>query len=129
VLLHSLEVLRAESLRQQGLAEQLKKVLLHLEAHYAEPLAVAQAARMAGMSPSRFSKVFKHVAGMTFLTYLMHLRISHAARLLRESTQQVGAIAAETGFADQSYFVRRFRRHFGQTPLAYRHARASAAPA
>ena len=125
----SLEVLRAESLRHQAHAEQLKKVLIHLEAHFVEPLAVGQAARMVGMSLSAFSKVFKRVAGMTFLTYVMHLRMSHAARLLRESTRLVGEIAAETGFADQSYFVRRFRRHFGQTPLAYRRAHAGPAPA
>jgi AraC-like DNA-binding protein/mannose-6-phosphate isomerase-like protein (cupin superfamily) len=125
----SLEALRAESLRHQEQSQQLKKVLLHLEAHYAKPLAVGQAARMVGMSPSGFSKVFKHVAGMTFPTYLIHLRMSHAARLLRESTWLVGEIAAETGFADQSYFVRRFRRNFGQTPLAYRHAHAGTASA
>jgi AraC-like DNA-binding protein len=120
----SLEVLRAECLQQQERAEQLKKVLMHLEAHFAEPLALGEAARMVGMSSSRFSKSFKRVAGMTFLTYLTHLRMSHAARLLRESTRQVAEVAAETGFADQSYLVRKFRKHFGQTPLAYRRAHA-----
>jgi len=114
------EVLRAEFLRRQEQAQQLQKLLEHIESHYAERLAVQDAARLVGMSPARFIKVFKRVAGMTFVSYVTHVRLSRAARILRESIRLVADVAAETGFTDQSYFVRQFRRHFGQTPIAYR---------
>jgi AraC-like DNA-binding protein len=122
------EVLRSEFVRQQERAEQLKKLLTRIETHYAEPLALADAARMVGMSPSRFTKVFKRATGMTLVAYLTHVRLSCAARMLRETTRLVAEIAAETGFADQSYLVRQFRKHFGQTPLAYRRAHSAQAP-
>ena len=64
--------------------------------------------------------VFKRVAGMTFVAYVTHVRLANAARLLKESTRSVADIASCTGFADQSYFDKRFRRYFGQTPLGYR---------
>jgi len=116
------ELLRADFLRQQERAEQLRKLLAHIETHYAERIALEDAARMVGMSPAGFIKAFKRVAGMTFVTYVTHVRLSRAAQLLRETTRQMADVAAITGFADQSYFVRQFRKHFGQTPSAYRHA-------
>ncbi len=118
------EVLQAEFLRQQARAAQLKKLLAHIEAHYAERLALKDAARMAGMSLRQFTKVFKRVAGMTFVTYVTHVRLSRAAQLLREGVKPVAEVATDTGFADQSYLVRKFRKHFGQTPVAYRRAHA-----
>ncbi len=124
----SSEMLRADFLQQQERAEQLRKLLAHIETHYAERLSLEDAARMAGMSPSSFIKAFKRVAGMTFVTYVTHVRLSRAAQLLRETTRQMAEVAAITGFADQSYFVRQFRKHFGQTPSAYRHAHTGKPP-
>ena len=113
-------VLKSEFVRQQERAQQLKKLLDHISRHYAEKLPLAQAAAMVAMSPPKFIKVFKRVAGMTFVAYVTHVRLANAARLLKESTLSVAEIASRAGFADQSYFDKRFRRYFGQTPLGYR---------
>ena len=43
-----------------------------------------------------------------------------AARLLAFTDRTVGEIAHATGFADQLYFSRSFRRHRGEAPTAYR---------
>jgi AraC-like DNA-binding protein len=83
-------------------------------------MTLSAAARLAGMSQAKFVKVFKRVAGLTFVAYVTHVRVANAARLLKETTLSVAEIANRVGFADQSYFDKRFRRHFGQTPLAYR---------
>jgi transcriptional regulator GlxA family with amidase domain len=50
-----------------------------------------------------------------------------AARLLIETMDSVGEVAAAAGFADQSYFDRRFKLKFGLAPRTYRamHAQAS----
>ena len=65
-------------------------------------------------------KAFKQVAGMTLVTYLNHVRLARASQLLRESGQTIAEIAAETGFADQSYFDRRFKKAFGMAPKLFR---------
>ena len=113
-------VLKSEFVRQQERAQQLKKLLDHISRHYAEKLPLPRAAAMVAMSPPKFIKVFKRVAGMTFVAYVTHVRLANAARLLKESTLSVAEIASRAGFADQSYFDTRFRRYFGQTPLGYR---------
>jgi AraC-like DNA-binding protein len=116
----SSRLLQWELVRQQQRSLRLKGLFEHIRESHAEHLPVAAAARLAGMSPSQFTKAFKRVAGMSLVRYLNHVRLSRAVRLLRESELTIAEIATEAGFADQSYFDRRFRHAFGQTPSAFR---------
>ena len=76
------------------------------------------------MSVPQFVRQFKRLAGMSFITYLTNVRLSRAVRLLNESCQTIAQIACEVGFSDQSYFDRRFKEAFGQTPRDLRRIRA-----
>jgi AraC-like DNA-binding protein len=118
----SSEVLKWEFMRQQERSLRLKKVFDQISAQPAEKLSVASAARLAGMNTAQFMKTFKQVAGMTLIAYLNHVRLANAARLLRETSRSIAEIASETGFSDQSYFDKRFKRAFGQTPKEFRAA-------
>ncbi len=114
------DMLRWEFMRQQQRSLRLKKLFDHIQAHYAEKLSVGAASKLVAMSPAAFMKSFKQVAGMTLVAYLNHVRLARAAQLLRETDRAIADIAAETGFADQSYFDRRFRSAFGSAPSAFR---------
>jgi len=116
----SSEILKWEFTRQQQRSERLKKLFDHISRQYAEKLSVAAAARLAGMNPPQFMKIFKQVAGMTLVAYLNHVRLANGARLLRETDRSIAEIASEVGFADQSYFDKRFKRAFGQAPKEFR---------
>jgi AraC-like DNA-binding protein len=48
------------------------------------------------------------------------VRLARAAQLLRETDGSIADLAAETGFSDQSYFDRRFKRAFGMAPKEFR---------
>jgi AraC-like DNA-binding protein len=117
---HGSEVLKWEFLRQQERSMRLKPLFDHLSRNYASRLSVAEAAAMVHMSQPQFMKVFKKVAGTTLVAYLNHVRLSNGVRLLRETRLTIAEIAAETGFFDQSYFDRRFKRAFGTSPREYR---------
>ena len=114
------EVLKWEFFRQQERSLRLKKVFDHINAHSAEKLSVGAAARLVGMSAPQFMKNFKQVAGMTLVAYLNHVRLSTAARMLCETNDSIAEIANVTGFSDQSYFDKRFKRAFGCTPKDFR---------
>lgn len=120
------DVLKWEFMRQQQRSLRLKKLFDHIETHYAEKLSVGAAAKMVAMSPAVFMKAFKQVAGMTLVNYLNHVRLARAARLLRETDHTVAEISNDVGFADQSYFDRRFKRGFGQSPREFRRRAAGA---
>jgi len=109
--------------RQQSL--EFGRLYEYLWENHAEPITVTQAASMLGMSQFRFMKFFKKATGMTFVTYLTHLRLSCAHRLLEEPHRSIAEVAATVGFADQSYFDRRFRQLYGRTPREVRAAALS----
>lgn len=114
------EMLKWEFMRQQQQSLRLKKLFDHITARPAEKLPVSAAARLVGMSAPQFMKNFKQLAGMTLVAYLNHVRLANAARLLRETDRSIADIADATGFSDQSYFDKRFKRGFGRTPKEFR---------
>lgn len=114
------EMLKWEFMRQQERSLRLKKLFDHITARPADKLSVSAAARLVGMNAPQFMKSFKQVAGMTLVAYLNHVRLANAARLLRETDRSIADIADATGFSDQSYFDKRFKRGFGRTPKEFR---------
>jgi two-component system response regulator YesN len=114
------DFLRSELIRQQERATRLRPVFEYVSRNFAENLTLKQAAALASMSQPQFIKLFKRVAGMTFVSYVTHVRLSHAFRLLKESSLTIAEVAVITGFSDQSYFDRRFKTAFGQVPSAIR---------
>ncbi len=114
------EVVKWEFMRQQERSLRLKKLFDYINAHAAEKLSVGASARIVGMSTPQFMKTFKQVAGLTLVAYLNHVRLANGARLLRETTRSIADIANATGFSDQSYFDKRFKRAFGKTPKEFR---------
>jgi AraC-like DNA-binding protein len=110
----------SELIRQQERSARLKPVLEFVERNFADPITLKEAASLAKMSIPQFIKLFKQVAGRTFVSYVTHVRLSHAVRLLKESSLTIAEVASEVGFTDQSYFDRRFKAAFQRTPRDFR---------
>ena len=94
----------------------------YVEAHFAEKLYLEDVCRIAMMSHSTFSYIFKQLTGQTFSEYAMNLRLTRARKLLEESALPMLEICAQCGFSDSNYFSRAFKRCFGVSPSAYRSA-------
>ena len=60
------------------------------------------------------------VEGLTFSDLMLEIRVSEAARLLRESELSVTAIGYICGFADTSHFSHSFKRRHGSAPGVWR---------
>lgn len=96
--------------------DRLVPLLRWLELNFSRKISVAEAARIVGLSEARFMRRFRQATGSTFVDYLNQIRLREAYRLLRETPLPVGEIAEQCGFADQSYFDRRFKAYFGIPP-------------
>ncbi len=96
------------------------QLLAHLERHSAETIPLAQMETIAGMSPRTLQRHFRAVTRTTPRQYLLHLRMAHACRLLRETDAKIADLAAQCGVPDGAYFSRLFRQMNGEGPRAYR---------
>lgn len=99
---------------------QVGGLLSYLEQHYAEAITLFELATRAHMSPSSVLRAFHRATGMAPMAYLLHLRVQHAAQLLRDTEMSVTDIATRVGFASSSYFSRQFTQQIGVSPRAYR---------
>jgi AraC-like DNA-binding protein len=98
----------------------IEKATSYLEQHIREELTRESVAKAVGISPSHFSRLIRSKKGRTFTDLLNQYRIERACMLLVRSTHTLAHIANETGFCDQSYFSKVFRRYKEVTPAKYR---------
>lgn len=94
--------------------------IAHMEQFLYEPLSSADLAKIANMSERNFYRTFQQATGVSPHQYLLNLRISHAAELLKHSSDSITEIAFECGFQDSSYMTKQFKKHTGTTPSMYR---------
>ena len=97
------------------------------DAHFAEPLDVADLARAAGLSPAHFSREFRATFGESPHAYLLTRRLERAATLLTTTDRSVAEICFEVGLQSLGSFTTSFKRTYGLSPAAFRAAHPSAA--
>jgi len=101
----------------------LSRAKEYIDAHRARPIALADIARVAGLSRYRLIRAFADRYGLTPYAYYMQRRIAEAQHLLDAGMGPAQA-AASCGFADQSHLTRHFKRMVGVTPGAYASGRS-----
>ncbi|HEY1721071.1 MAG TPA: AraC family transcriptional regulator [Magnetospirillaceae bacterium] len=93
---------------------------LWIDAESHRDIDLEAAAKMAGLSPFHFLRLFAAVLGVTPHQYLIRARLRRAARLLAEEERPITDIAFDIGFGDLSNFVRTFHRAAGMSPRRFR---------
>lgn len=97
-------------------------MLAHLRDHLDAAVDIAALARLGGLSPRQFERIFVRVMGESPRALARRLRLERAAERLRTTRRSILAIALEAGWESHAAFTRIFRQRFGQTPAAYRGA-------
>jgi AraC-like DNA-binding protein len=90
---------------------------------YDQPLTVAAAARVAGLSAFHFQRMFKLAFGQTPMQFLQETRLTAARRLLDHTGDDVTAICFAVGFESPGSFSWLFRKRFGVSPRGFRENR------
>jgi len=93
----------------------------YIAGHYADQgMSLNAAAAHVFVSPTYLSILFKKKLGVTFIDYLINLRLEKAKELLRDTAKRTYEVAAETGYGDPQYFSVCFKKFTGLTPTEYR---------
>jgi AraC family transcriptional regulator len=83
-------------------------------------LRLTEAARLAGLHPTHFTRAFQRHTGFSPSAYRMRERVCAASKLLLGSTEALASVALKCGFNDQSHFTNAFRLMTGLPPARYR---------
>ena len=101
-------------------SELVKKAIHYISQNFATPITLESVANHVHLNPSYFSTMFRQSTGSTFKEYLNMVRIEESKRLLANTDYSLIDIAVATGFEDQSYFSKVFKKYTGLTPKQYR---------
>lgn len=99
-------------------SENIMNVINYTEKNFANKITIEEIAGICGYSKYYFCKKFKDLTGMTYISYLNHLRIYHACDLLKNNVP-LSSICDQCGFDDISYFIQLFKKITGKTPKKY----------
>jgi AraC-like DNA-binding protein len=96
----------------------IKKITDYIVENHVENIRLKDLASCANLSPFHLTRAFTRQVGMPPHAFHLQVRIGHAKRLLRNGYSP-SRVAATTGFADQSHFIRHFKRLTKITPGEY----------
>lgn len=102
----------------------LQPALEWMTQHAGENTSLAALARRSQLSVTHFRRLFMKTFNESPAKYALRLRLNHARDLLETTDLTIADIALNTGFYDQSHFVKAFRNIYKITPTAYRRRHA-----
>jgi len=107
--------------RQNTTAILLEKAKDYIKNNYGNnELSIQKLADHLHISPSYLSMIFKKYAGVTFLKYLVNIRLEAAKELLGNTDLKTSEIAEEIGYPEINYFSYFFKKNFGMSPREYK---------
>ena len=98
----------------------LTGVFEFIEAHYGEPVSLADVAASVGLTPAHLTTVVRRKTGRTAQQWLTERRMAEARKLLRETDDTVETVAIRAGYRQPSFFIKQFKRYHADTPAAWR---------
>ena len=98
----------------------ISSVKSFLDEHYKEKLSLESVASHFFIDKHYLARLFKEHYGVTLVTYLQQVRITHAKRMLRFTDKSIEEIGLECGIGELNYFSRVFKKLEGVSPSEFR---------
>ncbi|MEK3902357.1 MULTISPECIES: response regulator [unclassified Paenibacillus] len=109
--------------RQSSYKQLIDQAKEYIRSHYEESdMSIGRVCQHLHISTGYFSSIFKKEMKMTFVSYLLQIRLEAAKELLRSTELKAFEIAERIGFADPNYFSFCFRKKYGQSPKEYKNS-------
>lgn len=94
----------------------VKRALVYIGEHATKQFSRWQLAEAVNVSEDYLTRIFRKEIGLSPWDYLNRHRVYLATGLLRQTTLTINEIAGRTGFQDQAYFCRVFKKIKGFPP-------------
>jgi DNA-binding LacI/PurR family transcriptional regulator/AraC-like DNA-binding protein len=94
----------------------VKKAILYFNQHAHSHIFRWKLADAVGISEDYLTRIFHREMGMSLWEYLNYYRVFMAVGMLIHSGDTIAQIADKTGFQNQAYFCRVFKKIYGKSP-------------
>ncbi|MCJ8270680.1 MAG: AraC family transcriptional regulator [Psychrosphaera sp.] len=98
----------------------IKAPVDYINKNYMDDFSIADLAKTAHLSVSALERRFKKYMNKTPRQFIIEVRLENARRLLVETSLPIALVGSESGFADHSYFSRKFAQMFDDIPSVFR---------
>jgi len=98
----------------------VKKAMIFIRKNYADSPTLSQVAEHVNISKNYFSVLFKENSGISFKQFLNDVKLSNAARMLKQTELPIVDICHDCGYDSLSTFYRKFKEKFSVSPQTYR---------
>ncbi|MDV4151166.1 response regulator [Clostridium sp. AL.422] len=106
----------ASNLKGKG----IRRIVKYVDNKYYRDLKLEDLAEIFNYNSSYLGKLFKDTTGKSFNTYLDHVRIEQAKKLIIEDKLKVYEICEKVGYKNIDYFYYKFKKYVGTSPLNYK---------
>ena len=113
------DVLQENSQPNNSLNDELEKIKPSIEFmnnEFKNNPSLQEIAAKSNLSPNYFHRVFKKLFGLTPLNYMLRKRMEIAVRLLTTTSKSIKEVAFESGYSNEFYFHRQFKKHYNYSP-------------
>jgi len=98
----------------------LNDVLYYVDHNYTDNITLENIAPLFGYNSSYLGKIFTKKMGISFNTYVEHVRLDRSKELLLREDLKVYAIAEQVGYRNVDYFHIKFKKYTGMSPAEFR---------
>lgn len=100
--------------------KEIQKTLEFIEENLSEEINIEKLAKMAGLSPFYYQRLFSRLVKRPVAEYIKLRRMARALEVLLEKELRILDVALELGFTSHEHFTHTFKDTFGMTPREYR---------
>lgn len=97
----------------------IEKTKHYIETHAHSKITLAKLSQIAGISAKHYSESFKKWTGQSVTEFITNTRITKAKQLMAKSNCKLKEIAHQSGYQDEFYFSRIFKKYTGCSPTSY----------
>lgn len=113
-----IEILREDDIIY---SDNVRRAMDFIKDNYMNDISLENVAESVFLSSGYLSIIFKEESGFTVLEYITAIRMKKAKELLMyESSMKVKDIAETLGYNNVQSFIRFFKKHYNETPAAFR---------
>lgn len=108
-----------DSLCQNTNIKKINGIKEYIDNNYLKNIMLNNLSERAQISKYYLIRKFNEYYGLSPHQYITNLRINHAKKLLKNN-MEFADVAVDSGFYDQSHFIKCFKEYTGVTPMNYK---------